>query len=1457
MSSTNNKRFIKLCNSLNLQISQSLQKTEVERYVHDQTSDVLEIWFNFNDEIVTDEFFEFHKSILNNAHYRIMPHYQFDILQYKQENIVNFIEYLLNKSPKYSDLKKSKFHKLMLNKDNNKFEFIVNDENEFNHLKPKLMHFVEQLKLYGYKLLEIDIKYVPVSAHEYEFRANVEYKKEEIEEFNRMIKQIEINKKTNNSHSSGSSKSKFTKRWSQKKYQQTKINEINIFPEKSDVEIVGEIFEYELLETKNGKFIYSLSICDYNDAISAKWFRNEPLDESIISNDFVKGKWIAIRGTTAIQAYGKPEWFIYIDNYELTQPSYSISKDESDKNEKRVELHVSSKLNTMDGIIEPDEIIKRAQKFEMPAVAISDLDAVQGYPRFYQAAKKSNVKAIYGASYSTYFKRPKIFLGSVPKGKINDQVFISFDIETTGLSPRFHELIEYGSYSIAIEKTDPKPTQFLIKPKEKIKPFTTSLTGITQRDIDTKAIDYREALQRIYNDLDGKIALAHNAKFDFNFIKEQFRIHNMPFPNVTVIDTLIVSRLIFPERKKHSLGDLANNLGVDYNPNVAHRADYDAKVLADVWVEMMHRMGVNGVFTFEDLYNYEPEQKFRDRFPYTISTLVKNQQGLKKQFKMVSDCLTTNYSYGPKTYFEDIKKDNDLLIGSGTLRSKLLDDYFYSNNEEFLNEILRYDYIEIPPPQCFQHWIDMDFITKEQLHFSLKEIIITAKEFGKIPVATGDVRYLDLMDKKAFEILVYAKGIGGSRHYLYNYSRARDKTLTIPNQHFLTTDEMIEQFSFLDDQDLINEVVVKNTQKIANMIEDVQVIKDKLYTPNFDDSKTKLRNLVYENAHKKYGENLPSLIKERIEAELTPIIKYGFDVIYWISHRLVKKSLDEGYVVGSRGSVGSSLVATLSDISEVNPLDPHYVCDQCKHFELANIDSITSCYDLPDRLCPKCNVNMNKDGHSIAFETFLGFEADKVPDIDLNFSGEFQGEVHNETKRLFGETHTLRAGTISTIAFKTGYGYVKSFLEETEKKYSDSFASFLAQKIEGVKRTTGQHPGGIIIIPTEYDVFDFTPVNYPADDTDSTWLTTHFEYKAIHDNVLKLDLLGHDNPTIIKMLEKYTGIKISSLPKKDEKLIEVFTSTKPLGIEPSDIGYEETGAIGLPEFGTKFVRQMLAQAQPKSFADLVSISGLSHGESVWLGNNQDLIMSQGFTLPDIFSCRDDILATLRKEGVPNRYAFNIMEKVRKGKGLTEEEENKLIEYKVPTWQIESMKKIKYMFPKAHAVAYVLMAWWIAWFKINKPLAFYAAYYATHANALDIEGMIDVKHGKKAHNKLTALEAKNKNELENKEKIIMPILEITRELYARGLYISNIDIEKSLSQEWLIDEENNCLIPPFSALDGLGKAVADSIITARNEKPYTSVQDFTNRAKVNKTLTEKMKELGVFGTLDDTDQIRLF
>ncbi|VEU61080.1 DNA polymerase III polC-type [Mycoplasmopsis bovigenitalium] len=1445
-----NKRFKVFCQSINFPIPKDLQQTELIINSIDKKTDLMDIDIIFKDEVSVTSYFALYNAILNEKLYNIKATYTFDLLQYKKNNLVNFISYLMTKN-KYIKLQKINWAKELKTVNDFQNEIIFQDQNSFLDLENCVNNLVNDLHEYGFK--KIEIKAV-LNKVEY---AELSFENEEQLKQNQLKFQELLNKHKANKSNPTNTTQKFAPKsnWSQRNYMKCLIAELKNKENKDKVVIQGKIYNYEYSLSKN-KHIYLISLTDYNDATNVKWYRDEILDENALQTLKI-GSWISVSGSISKSMFNNAEAFIFADSISPISPLVEETIDKSPAEKKRIELHASSKLSTMDGLIDPEDLIKRAEKYGMPAIAISDLDAVQGFPKFYQTAQKSSVKALFGASFSTFSKKPNLFLGKKATGKISDSEVVAFDIETTGLSPRFHELIEYGSHTVKPSSIDSNQVQFLIKPTEKIKPSTTRLTGIGQFGIDSKGLDYRVALSKIYDDLNNKIAIAHNAKFDFNFIKEQFRLNNMEFPNVTVIDTLVLSRLIFPERKKHSLGDLAANLGVNYDTNVAHRADYDAAVLGSIWVELMHQMNIKGIKTFEDLESYEPDIKYKERFAYTVSTLVKNQNGLKKQFAMISNCLTKNFNYGPKTYFEDLKSDPDILLGSGSLRSKLLDNYFYSTRESFIEEIQRYDYIEIPAPQCLEHWIKNDFITREQLEFALTDIIETSIEYGKIPVAISDAKYLDNHQKKVYEILVSAKGIGGTRHYLHKFDKLRDQWDSIPNLTLLTTDQMLEQFSFLKDKKLLEDVVINNTHKIANMCEDVEVIKKDLYTPNFDDSSTKLKDLVYNNAKLKYGDNLPKYIENRIEAELTPIIKYGFDVIYWISHKLVKKSLDEGYVVGSRGSVGSSLVATLSSISEVNPLDPHYLCNKCKKFELANIDGVKSCYDLPSKKCENCDIEMDRDGHSIAFETFLGFNADKVPDIDLNFSGEFQSVVHNEAKKIFGDTHTFRAGTILTVKPKTGYGYVKSFCEETKTEYSTNFMDYLSRQLDGVKRTTGQHAGGVIIIPKEYDVLDFTPINYPADDTDSTWFTTHFEYKAIHDNVLKLDLLGHDNPTIIKMLEQYTGIKISELPKNDADVIKIFSSTEPMGIKPSDIGGETTGAIGLPEFGTSFVRQMLQQTQPKTFQDLVSVSGLSHGTDVWLQNNQDLIMDHGLTLPEIFSCRDDILSKLVEQGVPNKFAFDIMEKVRKGKGVSKQEEEELIKYNVKDWQIESMKKIKYMFPKAHAVAYVLMAWWIAWYKIHKPLAFYASYYATHAKAVDIESMVDVQFGNRSANKLVKIQSTPKNELSTKETDLIPTLEITRELYARGLYIDNINLQRSLAHEWLIDEQRKCLIPPFKSLDGLGDAVAESIVYARSIKPFSSIQDFALRGKVNKTLVEKLQDIGAFKELDETDQMRLF
>ncbi|UUD35345.1 PolC-type DNA polymerase III [Mycoplasmopsis caviae] len=1445
-----NENFKILCKDINVKVTPELEKVELETYHYDELKDQLNVSFRFTNSIKAKDFFSFLSCLKNNNVYNIKGKITLDISQYKKENLIDFINELTYEKAKFIKLRDLSILKKMKFSDQFVATISVMSQKEYDEYKSLFKELERTLIKYGWKDLKINFELKTMVS--LDKKALEEEKKKTLEFMRREIQnQEKINKANETSKSSG-----FNSRWRKRSYEKVELESLSSMDDKSAVSFTGMIYSQEYSLSKNGKHIYTFFLTNYKDAVEVKTIRTELFEPEQIS-ELANNKWVTIYGTIAENTFGARSKFVFLDFFEKSG-SLLVEKAENSKlNKKRVELHVSSKMNTMDGLIFPKDIFAFAEKMNHPAVAIMDVDGAQGYPEFYNASKKSKVKPLYGTAFSVINKKNRAILGNVPTGEIKGRNYVSFDIETTGLIPRYYEIIEYGSMSI-ISNNYQEKKQFFIKCKEAIKPFTENLTGITNSMVQSSGIELREALRRIFEDLDGKIALAHNARFDLNFLKEKFRQENMKFPNVTVIDTLIVSRIVFPQNKRHKLEDVATRVGVEYDPTVAHRGDYDAKVLAEVWIALMDELSKNGITTFEQLNSCISSDLYNKTFSYEVSTIAKNYDGLKEQYAFLTTALTKNLYNGPKTFIEDLaNRSSNLLLGSGTLKSRLLDTYFYSSHEEFLKELALYDYVEIPAPQVFSHWISNQLITQEQLEISLKEIISEALRMNKIVVAVADVKYLNLYDKVAYEVLVYAKGIKNARHYLFNYEQARSGKIPIPNQDFLTTEEMLEQFAFLNDKELIENIVINNTNKIADMCDRIQIIKDKLYTPDFENSGQKLHDLVYETAHKKYGKILPEIIQKRIEAELNPIIKYGFSVIYWISHILIKKSIENGFVVGSRGSVGSSFVANLAGISEVNPLVPHYLCNKCKYFEIVQDDKITSGYDLPNKKCPKCSTKLEADGQSIPFETFLGFKADKVPDIDLNFSGDIQGDIHNEVKRIFGNTHTLKAGTISTVALKTSYGHVKAFTEEAMRNYSEPFIDFLAHKIEKLKRTTGQHPGGILIIPKEFDVYDFTPINYPANESDSTWLTSHFDFHSIHDNILKLDLLGHDNPTIIRLLKKYTGINIEDIPKNDPNVLSLFTSPKAMNIKPEQINNESTGALGLPEFGTNFVRQMLKEAKPKTFANLISLSGLSHGENVWLNNAQDLINKRKFDITDVISCRDDIMEFLLRKKVEPLFAFNIMEKVRKGKGLTEDEEKKLKEYKVADWMIESMKKIKYMFPKAHATAYVLMAWWIAWFKLYYPLAHYASYFATHARAVEIENMIDIKGGHKVTDRLNQLNNIPKNERKVKDDDLIPVFEIAQELYARGFYISNISLKKSEAHEWVIDNENKCLIPPFKSIDGLGDAVALSLVEARNFKPFSSKEDVIRRSSVNKSLVEKMEKLNIFKGLDETDQLKLF
>ncbi|QSB07520.1 PolC-type DNA polymerase III [Mycoplasma tauri] len=1462
MMNSNVKRFMAFIKMLNIEISPELENTELillNSTYEGNEDEKLNLQFNFANLISIKSFKKFKKTLKKNKGLHVI--FNFSDLQYTREILLTFIKEQIQKT-RFRELKSIDWENIVKDLDVQTLNIETPDRSFIDQYGELLDELFTKLKNQGFSKLQV--KYLQNNKNNDLVEEKI--RKEKREESALLMKIARESAQKNNTINT---KQETYKPLIRKKQTQTSkpyimctIEQLPTINEYSNVEFVGLIFASSTMATKDKRTIASIKISDYKSSVKGNWY----LDTDLLSNeqkdliDANSQNWVKIKATIPKNDRTENGFFVYINDVEKTTSPLKIAKDTAKDNEKRVEIHISTKMNTMDGLFYPDDFVKRAKEWGMPAIGIMDTDGAQSYPRLYSSAKKAGIKALYGTAFSTINRQNNSIFGKIPKGNIKDFSYVSFDIESTGLSPKFHELIEFGGVEIDQDLKLGKVHQFFVKSKSKLKNFTIDLTKITDELLDKKGIDIKEALSQIYEILNNKIALAHNAKFDYNFLKEQFKIHNIEFPNVTVIDTVTVSRIVYSQFKSHNLESIASRLGINYDAKVAHRGDYDAKVLANVWINMMAELQKQNIITFEDLYNYSSEKMYsaNARHSREITTIALTEEGLKTQYKMISDCLTKNYINSPITYKEDLKELNrsDILIGSGTLKSELIEKYFYSCHDAFIDELDYYDIIEIPAPQCFEHWIKEEFLTQEQLYNSLKDIINEAKNKNKIVVATADVKYLDQWDKEIFESLVYAKGIKNTRHYLFDYRKLEKQgTLYLPTQKFLTTSEMIEQFSFLNDQSLINEVVVKNSQKIANMAQNLEIIKKGLYTPEFDDSKKKLADLVYKNAHEKYGDNLPELIQKRIDAELKPIIKYGFDVIYWISYKLVKLSVDQGFIVGSRGSIGSSFVASLIGISEVNPLPPHYNCSNCKHFELANIEGITSGYDLNSKNCPKCNSLMIGEGQSIPFETFLGFEADKVPDIDLNFTGEFQGVVHEEIRRLFGKNHTFRAGTISKVAEKTAFGYVRSYAEETKKTISQIDTEFIASRIKDVKRTTGQHPGGIIIIPKQFEIFDFTPINYPANDLSATWLTTHFDYKAIHDNVLKFDILGHDNPTTIKLLEEYTGIKIQDVPKNDKKVIDLFSSPKSMNINSSQISNEKTGAIGLPEFGTSFVRQMLSQIKPKSVADLISISGLSHGTNVWLNNAEELVLKKGKQLNEIICCRDDIMPMLIKKGIEPLKSFNIMEKVRKGKGLTNEETELLEKNNVPSWLIQSMKKIAYLFPKAHATAYVTMALWIAWFKLYKPLAFYASYFTAHSKADDIENMIDRKGGHKVSKRLKELRIMEKRS--NKEDELINVFEVAEELYARGLNIANVSLEKSQASKWLIDESNNCLIPPFSSIESLGEIKANDIVECRNKKPFISKEDFKSRTGITTTVFDRMNNMGILDELEDSDQYSLF
>ena len=1318
--------------------------------------------------------------------------------------------------------------------------------------------------------------------------------------------------------------------------------------EDNNVVVEAKVFGTDYFESSKTDFkIITLKITDFSDSIYCKVFVRDDEEYKRLCKELKSGNWYKIRGYTKNDQFAKELVLNARDIIKIEKTEDTI-KDIAE--EKRVELHCHTKMSQMDGVIDETDVVKQAMKFGMKAVAITDHNGVQGFPHVFSMVTDYNkhlkegeepFKAIYGCELLMIDDNVDIV--TRPNDKVMlDQTYVVFDFETTGFNAGGSDsIIEIGAVKIKdgmiIEKYDE-----LINPGKPLPQKIIDVTNITDAMLEGK--DNEENAVRRFIEWFGDCPMvAHNAKFDVSFLEMAYRKYNFGTFTNPVIDTLELSRTLDNTYARHSLSALVKRYEVPWDENAHHRGDYDAEGTALVFYKMLKKLSNRNIDIMTDLDKLvSKEEIHKYGRAHHINLLVKNKTGLKNLFKLVSLANTTYLYKTPRILRSVVNKYREgLLVGSGCYESEVFTQAKSKSDDELSNIIRFYDYVEVQPMECYDHMIQTgDFATKVELAANIEKVVRVTEEAGKIIVATGDVHHLKREDKIYREIIVNQKVPGGGRHPL-----ARNGIKEIPSNHFRTTNEMLDDFKFLG-EDKAYEIVVKNTNKIADMCDIVEVIIDTGGIPfsprvKSDDGKSYLdcpvvvTDLVYTKAKDWYGESLPYMIEERIATELygdivfkiikerhediednkeeyekiihkelhdeilkgsinikeivTDYVKRtseeelddkalekkvkktlggviggGFDPIYLIAQRLVKHSNDEGFLVGSRGSVGSSFVATMMGITEVNPLAAHYRCEKCK-LSIFDDDegnalgaTFSSGFDLPDKECPNCHIPMLKDGQDMPFATFLGFNADKVPDIDLNFSDLNQASAHAYTKVLFGEDNVYRAGTIGTVAEKTAFGFVKGYCED--KGLGDmrtAEVERLAMGCTGVKRTTGQHPGGIVVVPDYMEVFDFTPFQFPAEDPTAEWRTTHFDYHSIDQCLLKLDILGHSDPTQLRLIQLQSGTDILKVPLDDKATMSIFTSTEALGVTKEQIMCN-TGTLGIPEFGTPFTIKLVEDTKPTTFAELIKISGLSHGTDVWLGNAQELIANNIVPFKDTIGCRDDIMVYLMYNGVKPIKAFKIMEFVRKGKASKDPETWKehvktMQEANIPDWFIGSCQKIKYMFPKAHAAAYVISAFRIAWYKVHMPVYFYSSWYTSKATDVDVENMIKGYQSIKA--RIEDIQSKG-YEATNKENGQAESLKVALEATARGIKFLNVDLYNSEATVWVAKGDNE-IYPPFNAIEGLGDTVAKNIVAEREKGKFISIEDVQKRAKVSQTLIEKMKDMKILEGLPESNQLSLF
>lgn len=1213
------------------------------------------------------------------------------------------------------------------------------------------------------------------------------------------------------------------------------------------VTIKGDVFfvdHREITSKKTGKEWVKIAfdITDNTNSIRVSKFMAKDQAGDIVSA-IKTGMHLIVQGKISFDSYEKES---ILEPTAIVKSKKKIRMDNAP--EKRVELHLHTNMSAMDGVSDTKDLINRCKAWGWPAMAITDHGCAQAFPlalHVVDGKEADYPKILYGVE--AYYVNDAAAV-SVVRGDLDgslDGDFIVFDLETTGLKPATEEITEIAA--VLVREGEIKDSfQTYVNPHKPIPPEITELTGISDETV-ADAPDLPEALDKFFAFMGDRVLVAHNAGFDLSFLKAACKKLDIE-REFTYIDTLEMSRIMLPHLSRFKLNILAKELQV--GPFEHHRASEDAAVLGRIWVKLLdklkHEQHASKISDINPLLAglraKEGGLKNLPRHHFII--LVQNQVGLKNLYKLISYSFLDHFYRRPlMPRSELIKHREGLIFGSACEAGELFHAVVEGKPFEELKRIADfYDYLEIQPIDNNRFMIAKGIAEDEEtLRDYNRTILKLADALGKPCCATGDVHFLDPEDEAYRRILMAGQGFPDADNQAPLYLK--------------TTEEMLGEFAYLG-EDRAYEVVITNPNKIADMLDPIRPIPRENYPPKIEGSAEELETMCREKAKRMYGDPLPEIVQARLDRELKSIIGNGYDVMYMIAQKLVSKSLQDGYLVGSRGSVGSSLVAFMSDITEVNSLAPHYLCPECKYFELHENEGVGCGVCLPDKVCPRCGTPLKKEGFSVPFETFLGFNGDKVPDIDLNFSGEYQPRIHKYTGELFGHDHVFRAGTIATVAEKTAYGYVKKYMEERGIECSRAEENRLAAGCTGIRRTTGQHPGGIVVVPKEVEIYDFCPVQHPADDPTSDIITTHFEYHSIDANLLKLDELGHDDPTIIKHLEDLTGVNAQEIPLDDPDVMSLFTSNRALHYvdDAPDPILGDLGCLAVPEFGTKFVRGMVKDTKPTTFDDLLCISGLSHGTDVWLGNAADLVAS-GIPLNECICCRDDIMNYLIGKGVEPKLAFQTMESVRKGKGLKPEMEEAMKANNVPDWYIDSCKKIKYMFPKAHAVAYVMMAFRIAWFKVHKPLAFYSAYFSVRAKGFDASCMI--KGDAVCLDKIRELHRKDVDKtISAAEKDTQTTLEVCHEFYKRGFVFEPMDVYKSDATKFIVTEKG--LIPPFTSMPGIGEQAALNIVEERKKGRFLSAEELSVRCpKVSKSVIELLGEIGALGSMPRSTQISLF